>query len=66
MWLHSKSGLPILAPEIELLYKSKSIRPKDRHDFEAIVPRLSAEARDWLREALSVVSPGHPWIEELK
>jgi len=63
--LGSKSGLPILAPEIELLYKSKAIRPKDRHDLEAILPRLSPEARAWLREALSVVAPGHPWIAEI-
>jgi hypothetical protein len=66
IWLVSRSGLPVIAPEIELLYKSKAIRPKDRHDFEAIVPRLSTEARNWLRDSLAAASPGHPWIEELK
>jgi hypothetical protein len=61
----SNSGLPILAPEIELLYKSKATRPKDAHDFAVVAPRLSREARMWLREALAAVAPGHPWIEEL-
>jgi hypothetical protein len=62
----SNSGLPILAPEIELLYKSRAIRPKDAHDFSVVAPRLSREACAWLREALAVVAPGHPWIEELR
>jgi hypothetical protein len=62
----SNSGLPILAPEIELLYKSRAIRPKDAHDFEVVAPRLSREARAWLREALAVVAPDHSWIEQLR
>lgn len=66
IWRGSKSGLPILAPEIELLYKSKAIRGKDQHDFEAVAPHLSAEARGWLSHALSLVALGHPWIEELR
>lgn len=64
--ISSHSGLPILAPEIELLYKSKSIRPKDLHDFRAVVPCLSLEARGWLVDALFVVEPLHPWIGELR
>lgn len=29
----TKNGIPVLSPEITLLYKSKSPRPKDEKDF---------------------------------
>ena len=61
----SANGVPYLAPEIQLLYKSKSARPKDELDFAAVIPRLDKEARDWLRTSLAVVSPSHRWLSEL-
>jgi len=60
MSFESPAGLPVLAPEVVLLYKSKGA---DEHeaDFRNAAPALSEEARAWLKGALDRVSPGHPW-----
>ena len=63
--LRSASGIPIVAPEIQLLYKAKHHLDKDERDFRATVGRLSDERRSWLREALEIVHPGDPWLAEL-
>lgn len=55
------AGLPYLAPEVQLLYKAKWLRPKDQADFDAVVPRLSEQARAWLRSTLAVAEPSHSW-----
>jgi hypothetical protein len=41
----SASGIPIVAPEIQLLYKAKHHLDKDEHDFRVVVARLSEEQR---------------------
>jgi len=58
---NSPSGLPVLAPEVVLLYKSKEPRAHDEADFVAALPRLDARAREWLSSALTSCSPGHHW-----
>jgi hypothetical protein len=63
--LRSKSGLPVVAPEIQLLYKAKHHLDKDEHDFAVTVPRLDHEQRSWLRRALEVVHPDDPWLAQL-
>jgi hypothetical protein len=63
--LRSAAGIPYLAPEIQLLYKSWSVRPRDRADFERIAPRLDAAARAWLKDALLALEPNHEWIPPL-
>ena len=57
-------GFDALAPEIVLLFKSKSaaIHAKDQADFERSVTRLRPEAKGWLRDALLVTDPRHPWL----
>jgi hypothetical protein len=68
--LRTSSGVPYLAPELALLYKSKNTsrheRSRDQGDFERACPRLEPERRAWLRWALTATSPGHPWIERLE
>jgi hypothetical protein len=59
------AGLTVLAPEIVLLYKSRSPRRADEHDFRAALPLLDAEARAWLRAALLRAGPSHPWAADL-
>ena len=59
------SGLPILAPEIVLLFKADDPKPKDEADFEAVVPRLSPLRREWLANAIQHCHPGHRWIPRL-
>ncbi len=53
----SEAGLPILAPEIVLLFKAKVFADKDRADFKQVVPHLSRHAREWLRCALEQAHP---------
>src|ERR1051326_4944741 len=38
----SKLGIPVIAPEVQLLHKAKYHRPKDDHDFERALPLLDA------------------------
>jgi hypothetical protein len=61
----SASGIPIIAPETQLLYKAKHHLDKDEHDFGVTVARLSWDQRGWLRESLAIVHPGDPWLEQL-
>jgi GrpB-like predicted nucleotidyltransferase (UPF0157 family) len=67
--LPSSLGVKILAPEIVLLFKSRSsggnARTKDNQDFARALSYLPAEARDWLRLALEKTSPEHVWLAEL-
>jgi hypothetical protein len=61
----SPEGLPYLAPEIQLLYKSKAPRERDELDFLHTCRLLVPEARRWLRDALELVQPDHQWIAAL-
>lgn len=69
MSLRTPDGIPFLAPELVLLFKSKSTsgreRPKDQADFEKVRDALEPERRAWLRWALLRIDPAHPWIAEL-
>ncbi len=66
---HAASGLPYLAPELALLFKSRNTsgraRNQDQADFDRASPRLSPEPRAWLRWALAATDPHHPWIKRL-
>jgi hypothetical protein len=57
--------VPYLAPEVVLLYKSKSPRPCDEADFAATMPVLETEAREWLRTALDSTTPRHAWASAI-
>ena len=69
MALTTPSGIPYLAPEIVLLFKSKNTgtreRPQDQADFEQVLDLLEPERRAWLRWALTASEPGHPWLDLL-
>ncbi len=71
MSLRTADGVPFLAPELVLLFKSKNTsasgreRPKDQGDFEKVRDALEPERRAWLRWALLRTDPAHPWIAEL-
>jgi hypothetical protein len=60
-----RSGLHFLVPEIQLLFKSKRPRVKDEQDFADAAPLLGSAQREWLRWALRLASPGHPWLSRL-
>ena len=61
-------GIPFVAPEIQLLYKSKphpSYDAKNDIDFERCCPHLSQGERGWLNDSLRLVSPEHRWLQRL-
>jgi hypothetical protein len=58
-------GIPYLVPEVQLLFKAKTLRSKDAQDFEDALPELADARRAWLRQALSLTAPGHPWLARL-
>jgi hypothetical protein len=62
----SSLGIPILVPEIQLLFKAKQTRQKDRADFKLILPRLSQTQRKWLALALREYYPAHEWIDAIE
>jgi len=62
----TSGGIPYGRPEVVLLFKAKHAHlKKNRHDLAAALPRLDAERRQWLRDALLRVHPGHAWLAEL-
>lgn len=67
--LCSEDGIPYLAPELALLFKSSTSsgkeRDKDQADFEAVSDVLEPERRAWLRWALTALNPAHRWLDRL-
>lgn len=63
-------GLPHLAPEAVLLFKSRTAghdpRGKDQRDFAQTLPTLNPQAREWLAGTLRLTSPGHVWLASLE
>lgn len=57
--LRSESGMPYLAPELQLLFKSHNRRPKDDVDAAAVIPQLDDRQLEFLRARLG---PQHAWI----
>lgn len=59
-------GVPTLAPETTLFYKSApDRRTHDEADFRALLPILDGAARRWLRTAIARTQPEHRWLEPL-
>jgi hypothetical protein len=56
--LQTLPGPPYLAPELQLLCKSWSLRPKDTVDAEIVIPELSRHQRRFLANALPT---DHSW-----
>ena len=66
MIVSSPSGIPILAPEIVLLYKSKNVETSPYvGEFKKVLPKLSDDARDWFAMALKKSYTNHVWLEDL-
>jgi hypothetical protein len=59
-------GVPILAPEVVLLYKAHELTEKDEADFQVALPHLSPSTKTWLLQALEESSPTHPWAVQLR
>lgn len=61
-----REGLPILAPEVALLYKAAQPEAESaQQDFAAVYPRMDAAQKQRFRAALAARYPqGHPWANE--
>lgn len=59
-------GIPFVAPEVALLYKSTDPDScKNAGDFAAALPCLPEGRKCWLAAALDLVHPGHGWRDRL-
>ena len=59
----TSEGVLVIAPEIQLLYKSKAGRQKDEIDFRNCVPVLSETQKSWMKNAITIEhGPLHPWL----
>ena len=61
--LSTETGIPYLAPDLQLLFKSKDHRSKDDDDATRVIPELNASQRDFL---LAHLPAKHPWRELIK
>lgn len=60
-----RDGISYLRPEVQLLHKAPGLRDKDQADFDACLHLLEPERRAWLRTAVGLAHPGHPWLAAL-
>jgi hypothetical protein len=68
-----RDGIPYLAPEIILYYKTDrfsnenpAVKQKTTTDFNAIMPLLSDDSRNWLLDAVTTAYPnGYEWLDGL-
>ena len=56
----ASGGMPILVPEIVLLYKAHELTEKDEADFRSALPHLTPSLKAWLLGALDEIRPAHP------
>ncbi len=64
--LTTDDGFKKLAPEVQLLYKSKSLREKDRLDFTNAVSKMNSAQKLWLKSNLiKTYENSHEWIARL-
>ncbi|MDJ0952499.1 MAG: hypothetical protein QNJ81_02350 [Acidimicrobiia bacterium] len=56
--LYNRDGVPYLAPDVQLLFKSKAVRPKDDVDAGRVIPALSWTEKAFLRDNLAA---DHVW-----
>lgn len=61
--LLSKQNIPILCPEVVLLYKAKINKEKDRLDLSNTLSYLTNQKKKWLREAIQETHGSHDWLQ---
>jgi hypothetical protein len=67
MGLVTDAGIPYLAPEIQLLYKSGTGRQRDTDDLLNVLPKLAEDRARWLLECLRRQYPeGHDWVARIE
>jgi len=66
LFMQAALGIPVLAPEVVLLYKSKTPGDDDLHDLRHGLIEMGREQVAWLRNSIGVMNPSHEWLELLK
>lgn len=61
-----RGGIRYLRPELVLVHKVASGRPKDDADLDAALPLLDDAARDVLARFVAEHAPDHPWRTRLR
>lgn len=63
----NRNGIPYLAPELVLLYKSTDIeREGYQADYDAAMQKMNTGQKNWLKKALQKMYPsGHEWLKEI-
>jgi hypothetical protein len=61
--IKSKLSIPIVSPEVVLLYKAKINLHKDRLDVKATLPELQTSKVNWLKQAIEATHGYHPWLD---
>ena len=61
-----KNGIPFLAPELVLLYKSTAVNNPDYQlDFDNAMLKMNNDQQEWVRESLVSIFPnGHKWLDK--
>ena len=60
------NGLPCIRIEVQLMYKAKNPRLKDEQDFQACLPCMDEQSKQWLKNSLRLLHPeGLAWLEAL-
>jgi hypothetical protein len=62
----AEDGIRYLNPEIVLMFKARLGRHKDARDLDRAWPMLDQPARDWLRETVELLHPGHAWLDLMR
>ncbi len=65
VYARSADGIPYVVPELVLLFKAKTTRPKDQTDFDTVLPTLDDRQRVRLHRWLAATHPDHPWLAAL-
>lgn len=58
-------GVPATSPEALLFFKAALPRRRDWRDFVAFLPHLDPQQMSWLRDAIALAYPEHPWVDAL-
>jgi hypothetical protein len=63
--LKSQLGIPIVSPEVVLLYKAKMNLEKDLLDLQISLPSLELRKIKWLKQAIELTHGNHPWLKKI-
>ncbi len=58
-------NVPVLAPEIVLLYKAADPRPQDELDLRVTLDHLDETSKHWLTESLRRCHPASPFLQAI-